>query len=156
MKRILLILFLLFSCSDEIIEDVENIEYQYTYNVIETELITEINEFRFENNLPILEISNYTSIVSLEHVEYMISVNQLLHDGFPIRIQLLRDNINANKVGEVLGYGYGSASGVLNGWVNSESHLKVLKNSLYTHMGVVSRVDYNNRNYFMVILINFQ
>jgi uncharacterized protein YkwD len=66
----------------------------------------------------------------------------------------LQNNANAKKVGENVAYGYGTAEGVVNGWLNSPAHKKIIETEEYTHFGISTEKDSSNRNYFTQIFIS--
>ena len=83
----------------------------------------------------------------------MIETGTVSHDNFSKRSQTLMDQADAIAVGENVAYGYSSAQGVVNGWLNSSSHRKVIENPNYTHFGISTEVNTENRNYFTHIFI---
>ena len=150
---------LLLSCSDD-----ENGLYMNeidkhvdTENVIHTstelEIISIVNQYRKNINIPELQTLNIISGVADSHTNYMITSGQVSHDNFENRLQYLTDNANAISVGENVAYGYSSAQSVFNGWLNSEGHRKVIENPKYTHVGISIEINSEGRNYFTQIFI---
>jgi uncharacterized protein YkwD len=88
------------------------------------------------------------------HTNYMIEVGQINHDNFGERAQVLMKNAKAKTVAENVAYGYSTAQGALNGWLNSDAHRKVIENPNFTHFGISTKSDNNGRNYFTQIFIN--
>ncbi len=161
LKFISLILLstLLFSCSkeDDGIYFNENIEVINTTNVsysaIETEILNLVNDHRISIGLSSLSTLNIVSSVADGHTNYMIEVNQINHDNFAQRSQTLINEANAKSVGENVAYGFTTAQGVVNGWLNSEDHRKIIEKPDYTHFGISTDSNSENRNYFTHIFI---
>jgi len=156
---IVLLSSVLFSCSkeDDGIYFNENIETinttNVTYSAIETEILNLVNEHRISINLSSLSTLNTVSGVADGHTNYMIAVDKVSHDNFSQRSQALINEVNAKSVGENVAYGYTTAQGVVNGWLNSEGHRKIIENPDYTHFGISSDANSENRNYFTQIFI---
>lgn len=149
----------LFSCSEEEngiyfneINEHVNLE-NVTYTDIESEILSLVNQHRKNLGLSILQKLNIISGVADSHTNYMIEIGQLSHDNFAMRSQYLMNNANAKSVGENVAYGYNSAQGVFNGWLNSDVHRKVIENPNYTHFGISTELNSVGRNYFTQIYI---
>ena len=159
----LILLFLLssilFSCSSEddgifFEESNETVNTDnVSYSVMETEILNLVNEHRNSIGLSSLNTLNIISGVADGHTNYMIKVGTVNHDNFQQRSQTLMDNANAKSVGENVAYGFNSAQGVVNGWLNSEEHKKIIENPNYTHFGISTDSNSTNRNYFTQIFI---
>lgn len=157
---VVLISSLLASCAEEedgIFFD-QNSEYlskvDVTYSDIEIEILDLVNEHRKGMNLSELKRLDIVSSVANTHTNYMIEVGQISHDNFDQRSQTLMKNSQAKKVGENVAYGYSSAKGVVNGWLNSAGHKKVIESTEYTHFGISTDSNKEGRNYFTHIFIN--
>lgn len=153
--------FVLFSCSGEddgiyfdassdpieIIDDIE-------YSTIESEILALVNNHRISIGLAPLAPLNIVSNVAGGHTEYMIATGKISHDNFTQRTEVLMKNAKAKLVGENVAFGFISAQGVLNGWLNSEGHKAVIENSNYTHFGISTKAcEETGRNYFTQIFI---
>lgn len=125
-----------------------------TYSDIEIEILDLVNEYRKGMNLSELKRLDIVSSVANTHTNYMIEVGQISHDNFDQRSQTLMKNSQAKKVGENVAYGYSSAKGVVNGWLNSAGHKKVIESTEYTHFGISTDSNKEGRNYFTHIFIN--
>jgi uncharacterized protein YkwD len=157
---IILFSFILFSCSND--EDgiyfeesnsVEKIEKNVTYSAIESEILILVNEYRESKGLPSLEPLNVISGVADGHTNYMIETGDVGHANFAQRSQFLMENAQAKSVGENVAYGFGTAKGVMNGWLNSEGHRENIENINYTHFGISTESNSEGRNYFTQIFI---
>lgn len=161
LTAIIIFSFVFFACSNE--EDgiyfdetnsTEKIETNVTYSTIETEILTLVNEYRASKGLNTLEPLTIVSGVADGHTAYMIETGDVGHANFAERTQYLMKNAQANSVGENVAYGYRTAQGVMNGWLNSEGHRKNIENSKYTHFGISTESNSEGRNYFTQIFIS--
>ena len=155
---ILLFTVFLFSCSQEddgiyFNESSEAINTAVTYSEIETEILTLVNEYRQSKGLSSLITLNIISGVADGHTNYMVATGQVNHDNFNLRAQNLIDNAAAKSVSENVAYGYSTAKGVVNGWLNSDEHRKAIENPKNTHFGISTESNSAGRNYFTQIFI---
>ena len=121
---------------------------------MELEILNLVNAHRQGMNLAELKRLDIVSGVANSHTDYMIQAGQLSHDNFDKRSQILIQNSQANKVGENVAYGYSSAQGVVNGWLNSAGHRKIIESDEYTHFGISTDSNKDGINYFTHIFIN--
>lgn len=124
-----------------------------TYTAMEQDIINLVNDYRITNGLPELNLLNIVSAEAIDHTNYMVQVGELNHDNFAVRHQNLVARANAKSVAENVAYGYLSADGVVNAWVNSDGHKRNIENSEFTHMGISMKKDENGRPYFTNIFI---
>lgn len=125
-----------------------------SYSDMESEILVLVNAHRKSLNLSELEHLNVISGVANGHTNYMIAAGQASHDNFPERVQNLKTNANAKTVGENVAYGFSTAQGVVNGWLNSSGHKKIIEDSSYTHFGISTDSNSEGRNYFTHIFIS--
>lgn len=121
---------------------------------LETEVLNLVNAHRQSMGISSLSLLNSISGVAVGHTNYMINISELNHDYFAQRTQYLMSNENAKSVGENVAYGYATAQGVLNGWLNSDAHRKVIENEKFTHIGISIEPNSENRNYYTQIFIS--
>lgn len=155
---ILLCTVFLFSCSQEddgiyFNESSETFNTAVTYSEIETEILTLVNEYRQSKGLSSLITLNIISGVADGHTNYMITTGQVNHDNFNLRAKNLIDNAAAKSVSENVAYGYSTAQGVVNGWLNSDEHRKAIEDPKNTHFGISTESNSAGRNYFTQIFI---
>jgi len=131
----------------------EVIETNVSYSKIETEILNLVNNYRVENNLSKLATLNIISTVADTHTNYMIETGTVSHDNFPDRVLKLQNYANAKSIGENVAFGYSSAEAVLNAWLRSPEHKKIIDTSDYTHFGISTNTDNQERNYFTQIFI---
>ena len=158
---ILILSLVLFSCSNDddgiYFDDTAEVEVvveSVTYSALELEILDLVNAHRQSIGLKSLKPLDIVSGVAEGHTNYMIESGEISHDNFPERSEKLMKSTNAKAVGENVAYGYGSAEGVVNGWLNSEGHRKVIENSCYTYFGISTECNMQGRNLFTHIFIN--
>lgn len=118
----------------------------------EKELYDLINNHR--RNINVSEIKNTDSFVrrlAEGHCDYMIEVGKVSHDNFSDRVASV-NTIGVNFVGEVVAYGYSTPRGILNGYLNSPSHKKVIEKDKITHIGIRVMKNDSGRYYNTIIL----
>lgn len=147
-----------FSCSKEedgiyFNETTEVINTNVSYSAIESEILDLVNEYRQDKGLNSLTALTIISGVADGHTNYMVETGEVSHDNFSQRAETLINNAGAKEVAENVAYGYNSAQGVLNGWLNSEEHKQIIENEQYTHFGISTESNNEGRNYFTQIFI---
>lgn len=153
--------FVLFSCSndeDGIYFDDNSASIETTnaivYSSIESEILDLVNDHRISIGLSPLTPLSIISSVADGHTDYMIEAGKISHDNFPQRSETLMKNAKAKLVGENVAYGYSTAAGAVNGWLNSEGHKAIIENPNYTHFGISTEAcKTTGRNYFTQIFI---
>jgi uncharacterized protein YkwD len=123
------------------------------YSKMELEILDLINEHRQSLSMQTLDELDIISSVALSHSAYMVEVDEVNHDGFPQRQENLVEKANATSVGENVAYGFQSAAGVVNAWLNSADHKAIIENESYTHFGISIEQNSEGRNYFTQIFI---
>jgi uncharacterized protein YkwD len=149
---------LFFSCSSNDTDDiyqqqVEVADINLSYSAIEAEITTLINEYRIENELASLNILNIISYKAGTHSEYMAEIGEANHDNFNERYQYLVENASAVKASENVAFGYRSAQGVVNAWLNSPSHKEIIIDPTFTDFGIATKMDSDGNYYFTNIFI---
>lgn len=155
---LLLLTTLLFSCAKEedgvyFNENSEVVNAKVVYSPMESEIVSLVNAHRTSIGLSALSTLNLVSGVADGHTDYMIEVGAISHDNFAERAQILMEQAGAKTVGENVGFGYSTAEGVVNAWIASEGHRKIMENPDYTHFGISTDSNTENRNYFTNIFI---
>ncbi len=154
---LVLLTVLSFSCSpDNIDENIINSDREYNYvpqpKEIEIEILELINAHRISIGLNPLEDLSVVKAVAYTHTDYMIVTNQVSHDNYMERRSKLMNSAGALAVGENVGYGYATAEGLVNAWIESEGHRNVLEGD-YTHFDISAEINENGRWYFTNIFI---
>jgi len=115
------------------------------------DLANAINNYRTSLNINPLEFDDSLATdLALNHSVYMRQKAVTNHRYFFTRSQKLRDN-GAINVAETVAYGYTSAESVVNAWLKSVGHRKVLEGD-YNRVGIGVVKDMNRKNYFTVLL----
>ena len=143
------------SCSSDSIEEttaMNEIAKKYRHSNLELELLDEINAYRVSIGLNALEIIEHISFKSNEHNEYMISIQNVNHNGFNERKINLQKVLGAEKVGENVAYGFSSAKATVIAWTNSPSHKANLEGN-YTHFGASVKSNIDGKKYYTNMFI---
>jgi len=135
------LLVFLSSCSKDDSTIEETVNYTIDLNLaqetdwqIADEILVLVNEHRSTLGLnPIKSDQGYASAYAVEHTKYMIKKEKISHDNFSQRSNALKDQ-GAKIVGENVAYGYPDAASVVNAWLHSPAHKKIIE-SAYTHAG---------------------
>lgn len=115
--------------------------------VMANEILRLVNEHRTSIGLSeIKKDQQYASAYAVEHTQYMIDLEQVNHDNFNIRSSALKDR-GAQMVGENVAYGYDTAEAVVNAWLKSDGHKKIIEGA-YTHSGFGVMQSNEGRFYF--------
>ena len=111
-----------------------------------------INDFRSEQGLlPLKADKSLITALSASHSNYMISQNEISHEGFNDRAKILKQN-GAITVGENVAAGYDDPFILVNAWSNSPPHRETMEGN-YTHAGLGIRKDVLGRYYYTLILV---
>ncbi|ULC60352.1 CAP domain-containing protein [Flaviramulus sp. BrNp1-15] len=130
----------------------ENIKV--VYSEIDYEIAELINAYRASKELLPLNILNQASKEAITHNVYMVEQGEASHDFFYLRSENLKNEVNAKRVSENVGYGYSSAQAIVNAWLKSDEHRKNIENPEFTDIGISTKKDENGRNYFTNIFVN--
>lgn len=129
-------------------------ELKIEYSEIELEILDLVNNYRIENGLNPLKKLDFISTIAKTHTTYMLETGLVNHDFFYERNEKLVTLAGAKNVGENVAYGYTSAQGVFEAWLNSEHHREIIENDSYTHFGISTECNMNGKNYFTQMFIN--
>lgn len=142
------------SCSKEEEVVVEELNYSIDLNLanetdweMANEILRLVNEHRVSIGLETLKKDQqYASAYAVDHTQYMIESRKISHDNFNERVRALKDR-GAASVGENVAYGYTEASSLVNAWLNSPSHKRVMEGN-YTHSGFGVMKNAQGQYYF--------
>ncbi len=147
------ILFISCSSEDDGIYFEKINETKFEYTDIELEILDLINNYRATKGLQSLKRLDIISSIALTHTNYMVKKGEANHDNFPQRHENLVLNAAAKSVGENVAYGFSSANSVVNAWISSESHRKIIENESYTHFGISTEQNSEGRYFFTQLFI---
>ena len=82
----------------------------------------------------------------------MIEVDNVSHDNFYQRKQIIQANENAQVVSENVAYGYTSAQSVVNAWLNSPGHKNNIEGN-FTDFDISAEQDTEGNWYYTNIFI---
>lgn len=143
------------SCSkDEPIETVEEVNLSIDLNLanetdweMSNEILNLVNDYRLSIDLPTLKLDQqYASAYAVDHTYHMIDMSNINHDNFAVRSKGMKER-GAKIVGENVAYGYKTAEAVVQAWLNSPGHKKIIEGA-YTHSGFGVMPDNKGNFYF--------
>ncbi len=146
---ITLMIITIASCSSEDdteIMDIETSELTNETNISEA-IFTLVNQHRQGLGLSALSKNGTAEQLAIDHTKYMISVNQISHDNFNQRGDVLSDKENATGTAENVARFYTDAQSVVNGWLNSPGHKENIEGN-YTYTGISAIKDQDGRYYY--------
>ena len=156
---VFLCVFSLSSCSTDSIAEGENSSLKtadlvdnFAYSQIEIEILTAVNNHRKFKGLSELKKVDDITVQAEDHTSYMVEKNVVNHDNFILRFNTLVQEIGAKTVSENIAFGYGTAGGVVQAWIDSENHKKNIEGD-FSHFGIAVEQDANGRNYFTNIFV---
>ena len=151
--------FVLFSCSKDNTGIYLNaslnevISPKTSYTALESDVLKAVNDYRKSIGISELQPLNIVSSVALGHTDYMVKENQLSHDNFDQRVQLLMTEANAKTVAENVAFGYSTAQDVVNAWLASPEHRAVIENPNFNYFGISTEKNANGNYYFTQMFI---
>jgi uncharacterized protein YkwD len=150
---LLVILFIPIGC-DKQFPTLIPIEYSYSYNEQELDLMNITNQYRQSLQVNTLAPIGHIGYLCQEHNLYMIEKDTISHDYFYDRQVNLEQLYKATEIGEIIAYNYQNNQSVLQAWIDSPEHAHILKKSTYTNFGVSITTDpTTNRKYYTFIFI---
>lgn len=152
-----LIALLSFSCSTDSIEEdkieaLTNSTFVPQTKVIEIEILELINAHRISLGLNTLNNMNIIKAQAFGHTDYMIDKEEVSHDNFLARKEVLSNNTGASSVGENVAFAFSSPESVVNAWLNSDGHRHIIEGD-YTDFDISAEKDENGKWYYTNIFI---
>lgn len=138
---VLTMLVVFASCSKDELDQNDAVNQEIDLSIVikndvqmSQDILDLVNDHRQSLNLnPLIMDQAYASAYAVDHTDYMIELSQINHDNFHVRSKALKDR-GAIRVGENVAFGYDTAEGVVNAWLNSPSHKDIIEGN-YTHSG---------------------
>lgn len=146
---IILLSFVLFltSCSTSSLEDELVLSPENLSSNIELEILDLVNAYRSSKGLNTLEFDDIAYDYAAQHTDEMIAEGQISHNNFNVRSSNLAQEAHANYVSENVGKSYTSAAAIVQAWIKSDTHRKVMEGDfLYTAVSV--KADGSGTLYF--------
>lgn len=135
-------LFTLTSCSTATQEQEVAIYENVSISTIEEEVLELVNEYRVSEGLEVVLFGAVAYDFAVSHNEYMIAQGEISHDNFNSRSTDLTIKAHADFVSENVGKDFTTARGVVNAWINSPAHKKVMEGDFtYTAISVEEDAD---------------
>ena len=119
---------------------------------MEVQILDLINQHRESIGLTPLQPLEIIKSQTYNHNDYMIERNQVSHDYFYQRRDFLMNNASAVSVAENVAYGYPTAEGVVNAWLNSVSHRETIEGN-FTHFEISADYNENGHLFYTNIFI---
>lgn len=120
-------------------------KYKLTY--FDWDIFILINNYRDENGLDYVTLSEQLLDLSFSHSEYMAKVNRLSHDNFENREAFMKPI----QIGEVVAYGHKTPESVVAGWKRSEQHNACILDKDFTKIGVSHSFGKDGKRYVTAI-----
>lgn len=128
-----LILLFLFGCTAEMPSE-NYVPVSKTFTGNDKSFFEQINTIRVNEGLKPLKGELLLTKGCVNHSNYMAICDSLTHDYFWVRYT----NSKAKSFGEIVAYGFNTPQSQISAYQNSQSHLSVLINPIYTHIGIAS------------------
>ncbi|QWX84816.1 CAP domain-containing protein [Cellulophaga sp. HaHaR_3_176] len=144
---ILTSLITLTSCSTTTQDEEVAIYETVSVSTIEEEVLDLVNEYRASQGLNVVEFGNVAYSFAESHNEYMIEQGVISHDNFNVRSSNLTVEAKANFVSENVGKDFVTAQGVVNAWINSPTHKRVMEGD-FNYTAISVKEDSNGVLYF--------
>ena len=138
---------------DEVIKEIIINEPYREYNIFENKINKYVNDYRIEEGLNILILSNIISNIAEKYNKNLINEGEISHVGFSERYIILNDIFNIQSMGENIGYGYASPEALFLAWIKNSSHNRVIVNKNFNYFGISVIKDSLGRNYILQIFI---
>ncbi|WP_038262233.1 CAP domain-containing protein [Zhouia amylolytica] len=142
------------SCSKEELISDQNlaIDIKIEDANLQEDVIDLINDHRIEIGLNTLNFLEIVKTVAATHTDYMIEKGEVSHEFFFTREKELKEKADAELVGENVAYGFSTAKGVVDAWLNSNKHRENI-NGDFTHVGVSAKKNAEGRVYYTLMLV---
>ena len=113
-----------------------------------------IQAYRKSKGLKTIPNNKILNRIAIDHSEDMAFVKKASHDDFPRRSRQCMNFANAKSMKEIVASGYGTAQGVVKGWLKSDGHRKAIEWKEAKEYGISIEKGTNNQLYYTVIFIS--
>ena len=137
------------SCSKD--DSQEDVEITEALSISE-EIFQLVNAHRLSIGKNALFKNTLATELAEEHTHYMISQNEISHDGFSERSNRLFNEESATRTGENVAYGQQSAEHVMEAWINSSGHRANIEGD-FTHIGISAIKNQSGVYYYTQIFL---
>ncbi|WP_417359925.1 CAP domain-containing protein [Galbibacter sp.] len=144
--------FCLLSCSDENVTEEIIADPSVDYLQMETQILEQINKYRLSQGLTALEPIALIAVQADDHNHHMIANREVCHHGFGTREKQLGTGLGAQVVAENVGYGFQTAEGLVQAWIQSEDHKKNMEGD-FDSMGIAASQNEDGLYYFTNIFV---
>ncbi len=119
----------------------------------EMNVIALIHDYRESKGLILLTNNTFLNRIAIDHSKDMAFGKKASHDDFPRRSRQCINFANAKSMKEIVAGGYGTAQGVVKGWLKSDGHRKAIEWKEAKEYGISIEKGTNNQLYYTVIFI---
>ncbi|WP_405207919.1 CAP domain-containing protein [Aquimarina sp. LLG6339-5] len=137
------------SCSseDDTMNSIVNTDELTNETNISDNILALVNQHRQSLGLPTLSKNDTAEQLAIDHTKYMISIEEINHDNFNQRGNILENEENATGTAENVARFYSDAQSVVDGWLNSTGHRENIEGN-YMYTGISAIKDENGRYYY--------
>ncbi|WP_299189160.1 CAP domain-containing protein [uncultured Aquimarina sp.] len=114
---------------------------------ISDDILVLVNQHRQSLGLSTLSKNDTAEQLAIDHTKYMISIEEINHDNFNQRGNILGDEENATGTAENVARFYTDAQSVVDGWLNSTGHRENIEDN-YMYTGISAIKDESGRYYY--------
>ena len=97
----------------------------------------------------LLKDTSYATAYAVHHSKYMEVTKSVNHNNFFIRSAALKEK-GAKKVSENIAYGYSTSASVVNAWLKSDGHRKIIEGN-FSHIGFGVIKSSDGRYYYTTL-----
>jgi uncharacterized protein YkwD len=115
-------------------------------------IVRYVNQQRGIFNLPLLKTDRFLDLMARRRVEEIDKSNILSHYGSADEFMGLREH-GSHGSAEVIAGNYGTAKGVVNGWMKSESHHNAIMSMRYDACAIHSKWDVSEKRFIDVMMM---
>lgn len=135
-------------------QGLERSQNEVTDGKLEADYLKLLNNYRTSLGLRELRYLKNIEGVASEHSAYMASgPGRLGHRGWKERCRRLNIENQSRSCGEIVAAGQTSPQAVLEAWVNSPSHRRMIESPQFTHTGLGIRKNDRGRIYWTQLFV---
>ena len=103
-------------------------------NISATEIVNEINTYRNNHKIGLLKVKKELNASASERALYLVKNKLFTHDGFGFTVY--KHYKTVKYAGENLAEYKGTSQDIVDAWIASPAHLKVLSDKRYKYIGI--------------------
>ena len=114
---------------------------------ISNQILIELNLYRKSKGLSELSNNNTARFLALQHNDYQIALNDINHDNSQFRSCSIFKLEQVRSTGENVAFGFKTAKSVVQGWLDSPSHLANIEGD-FSNVGIGTTKNENGILYY--------